>query len=171
MYKVKHGNILESKCKSLVIPSNGCAIIGSKSLASFLCDDLLGGKSIEQSSKAVVVQNGKPFEAGSFFMTHSCGLQKFGFISIYHAVLSKYPGEFSSLYFINKSMKAILESAISVKLSSIAFSSLGTGMERLDYRSVASNMVSLIRQYHVSIDISVVDVNKSFINEVERLIS
>jgi len=171
MYKIECGNVLESKCKSLVIPSNGCAISGNKSWAALLHEDDLGGRSLDQCSKDIVVQNGKPFEAGSFFVTHSCGLQKFGFVSIYHAVLSKYPGEFSSLHFINKSMKSILESAISIKLDSIAFVPLGVTEERLDYRSVASQMSSLIRQYHVDINISVIDKDKNFINEMKRLIS
>lgn len=171
MYKIECGNILESKCKALVIPSNGCAIMSNKSWASFLCEEEFGGRAIEQCSKEIVVQNGKPFEAGSFFVTHSCGLQKFGFVSIYHAVLSTYPGGFSSLYFINKSMKAILESAVNIKLSSIGFVSLGTDIERLDYRSVASQMAAVIKQYYTRIDISVVDNNKNFVNEMQRLLT
>lgn len=163
--RIETGDITRPSTEAVVNSANGCGIMG-QGVAGALSD--VGGDSIEERAKEMVSHHGKPFEPGCCYVTGSGDLRKRGVLKVYHAVTMKFPGGTTSLHYVGQAMKAVLDEALRDGIQSIAFPGLGTGVGRLDKMAVARVMLQTARCYEGSIDISFIDIDKEFIDEVTR---
>ena len=131
----------------------------------------IAGQEAENEAKLKSYRNGKLIEAGDCFSTRPYKMSRRGVKVIYHAVIKKYPGGITSLDFVTKSIRKVLEMAVSEGIKTIAIPGIGTGEGRLDKSSVASIMFRIVKDFNHKIEVRFVDTNKEFINEVEQLLS
>lgn len=166
MIEVVLGDITKIKVDAIVNAANGIGILGHGVAGAIR---RAAGLSVQDEAKEVCRKNGKPIEEGECYSTSSGFLKEDnGVRTIYHAVTMRLPGGPSSLDIVSKVTKNVLESALVDGVKSIAIPALGTGVGRLDKSSVARIMVNIAKGFSESIDIYIVDIDASFIKEVEK---
>lgn len=107
--------------------------------------------------------------AGECYISSSGLMSEQGIKNVYHAVTMDYPGSPTSIFIISRAMRATLDAAILNGIKSIAFPALGTGVGQLDKKTVASAMVKIAMSYADKLDITIIDINKEFIDYVNGL--
>jgi len=160
------GDITQIEVEAIVNAANGIGILGSGVAGAIR---MAAGLSVQDEAKEVYRKNGKPIEEGECYSTSS-GLLKDsnGVKTIYHAVTMRLPGGPTSLDIVSRVTKNVFESALADGIKSIAIPALGTGVGGLDKSSVARIMTKIAKNFSDSIDICIVDIDISFIKEVEK---
>lgn len=108
---------------------------------------------------------------GDCFSTEAYKLKKKGIKKIYHAVVMSTPNGRTSLHTISKCMKNILDMAIEDKITSIAFTGLGSGYGGLVKDSVAATMIGIAQEYNSFINIYFIDVDEVFMKALKRKVN
>ncbi len=165
--KVELRDITRPLTEAIVCPANGVGTM-SRGAAKAILE--VAGPEIEVEAKIASKVNGKISEAGTCFVTQPYKLSRRGVKRVYHAVTKKYPGEVSTLDFVNKAIRAVFEKAIADGAKTIAIPGIGTGSGRLDKGSVARILLPIARNYSSVIEIKFVDIDKEFINELGFLL-
>jgi len=161
------GDIAKPSTEVVVNAANGCGVMGHGVAGALR---LAGGPTIQEEAKQLVEDKGRPFEAGECYITGSGDMRNRGVKKIYHAVTMKYPGGNTSLDYVSRTMREVLDLAIISGVKSIAFPGLGTGVGRLNITLVAARMVQIAKSYDHLINIVILDRDTNFIQEVERLL-
>lgn len=134
--EVIQGDITEMKVDAIVNPANTRLIMGGGVAGAI---KRRGGREIEEEA----MEKG-PVPIGDAVFT-SAG--RLGCRYVIHAPTVEEPGGSSSLENVSKAMKAALRTAESLKISSIAFPGMGTGVGGLDVRSAVVTMMREIKKH------------------------
>jgi O-acetyl-ADP-ribose deacetylase (regulator of RNase III) len=122
-----------------------------------------GGLELRNAVRRICEANGG-YKEGDCYVSPSGDLAKRGIKAVYHAVTMEYPGGPTSLDIVGRAMRATLDKAVSDGIKSIAFPGLGTGVGRLNPQQVASKMVGIAESYSDRIKITIIDIDKEFID-------
>jgi len=134
--EVVQGDITEMKVDAIVNPANTRLIMGGGVAGAI---KRRGGREIEEEA----MEKG-PVPIGDAVFT-SAG--RLGCRYVIHAPTVEEPGGSSSLENVSKAMKAALRTAEYLKISSIAFPGMGTGVGGLDVRSAVVTMMREIKKH------------------------
>lgn len=161
------GDITDVKsCEAIVNASNakgpmGLGVAGAIGQA--------GGSTLRNAVRTICETG--DYAEGDCYVSHSGDLAYKGIKNVYHAVTMKYPGGPTSLDIVGKAMRNTLERAIADGVNSIAFPGLGTGVGRLSPKAVAAIMVSIAEKYNDRIKITIIDIDKEFINFAKQSVN
>jgi O-acetyl-ADP-ribose deacetylase (regulator of RNase III) len=134
--EVVQGDITEMKVDAIVNPANTYLIMGGGVAGAI---KRKGGREIEEEA----VKKG-PIQVGAAVFTSAGRLScKY----VIHAPTVEEPGGSSSLENVAKATKAALKTAESLKISSIAFPGMGTGVGGLDVRSAIATMMREVKNH------------------------
>ena len=161
--KIIRGDITYPKSESIIIPAN-CVGIMNKGILSKIIKE--GGKIIEREAKKVSIE--KKVSLGDFFETTPGRLKRRGAKIIYHAVIKKVPNDFTSLFFIKKSLEKVFNKIVKDKVSSTAI--CGVGIDNVSLYGVADIMINLCRMFDDKIKIKIIDENEEFINCLDNVL-
>lgn len=164
--EIELGDISTPGTEAIINAANGCGIMGAGVAGAIRKS---GGVEIEEAAKLLKQVNGKPFEPGECYVTTSGNLKRRGVKTIYHAVVMKYPGGFTSSDIVSKALRKALDKAIGDRIHSIAVPGLGTGIGKLDKQIIAGVMYKIILEVDPFIDVVIMDKNVDFINEMKSL--
>lgn len=106
--------------------------------------------------------------AGECYVSTSGDLSENGIEAVYHAVTMRYPGSPTSIAICREAMQKTLDAAIRDGRKTIAFPALGTGVGQLDKSQIAAMMVSLAESYGDRIEVTIIDIDKDFIEKVKE---
>jgi O-acetyl-ADP-ribose deacetylase (regulator of RNase III) len=159
------GDVCFPKSEILVIPSNTKGIM-SKGLLKRVAKD--GFKGIEKEAKTNASK--KRVEVGDYFTTGPGRFKRRGTKKIYHAVIKRFPGDFSSSFIVEKLLNKIIKNVISEGYKSITLCGIGIGAGELDEKIIANIMVNVCCIYDDKIEIRIIDDNVDFINEVGKIL-
>ena len=168
MIRVLQSDITKLRDVEVIVnAANGLGICGA-GVAGAIARS--GGDAIKNAAKKAYTDNGKPFEPGEVYITDAGLMKRLGIEVVYHGVVMKFPGGPTSLEIVSKVCRNIIHLCMINGVKSIAFPGLGTGIGRLDVRSVAKRMVSILEPYSDSTDITLTDLNGSFISSVREFL-
>lgn len=103
------------------------------------------------------------YKEGDCYISPPGDLADKGIKNVYHAVTMEYPGGPTSLYIVAQAMRNTLKQAVCNGVKSIAFPGLGTGIGRLNPKQVAAIMVGIAESYADTINITIIDIDREFI--------
>lgn len=121
-----------------------------------------GGSELRNAVRRICESNGG-YKEGDCYISPPGDLADRKMKAVYHAVTMEYPGGSTSLHVVGQAMRNTLDKAILNGVKSIAFPGLGTGVGQLNPKTVASIMVSIAESYADRINITIIDVDKEFI--------
>jgi len=166
--KITVGDITSLNVEVIVNAANGRGICGRGVAGSI---GQAGGPEFRNMVRRICESSGG-FKAGESYISPTGGnLETNGIQSVYHAVTMEQPGGPTSYDIIAKAMRATLEMALANGVKSIAFPGLGTGVGQLDVERVASIMVKIAESYADSINITIIDIDKNFIQCAKNAIT
>jgi O-acetyl-ADP-ribose deacetylase (regulator of RNase III) len=129
-----------------------------------------GGPGLRNAVRRICEANGG-YKEGQHYVSPPGLMITQGIQAVYHAVTMEYPGGPTSYDVVGQSMRAVLEQAIADGRKSIAFPGLGTGVGQLDAQRVAKVMVRIAESYADRINITIIDINKEFIDFAKEAVS
>ncbi len=163
--KVVLGDACYPKSEALILPANTKGVM-SRGLPSRIVKD--GLSTISKESKQFITNN--KVEMGDCFSTEPGRLKRRGLKRIYHAVIKRLQGDFSSIYIIDKALDNALREVMLDNMKSVAVCGLGIEGGDLDPTTVARITVEVCSRYDERIEIKIIDSNEEFITEVDNLI-
>ena len=155
------GEIIEAQTEAIVCNANVLGVM-DRSISRLVAQS--AGDTVSEEAKDACAR-GKRLEEGGFFTTSSGKLAKKGINRIYHAVIASDPAGFTSMFFIEKSIKGILKDCVKNKYKSLAIPNLGCNCG-FDPIAVATSMSKAIIDFYDKIDIVFVDTDKEFIEKL-----
>lgn len=161
MVRVKVGDITKvGDVEVIVNAANGKGPMG-KGVAGAIGQ--AGGPELRNAVRRICEANGG-YKEGDCYISPSGDLANRGIKAVYHAVTMEYPGGPTSTHIVAQAMRNTLNAAVANGVKSIAFPGLGTGVGQLNPQQVASIMVSIAESYAPSIAITIIDIDKVFID-------
>jgi len=165
MIKVIYGDITKLRDIDIVVSAaNGIGVAGA-GVAGAIARSM--GDKAAKEVREYCKTNG-PFKAGTSYRTDAGLLKRIGVKEIYHAVTMNYPGTPTSVEIVESALRSVMIEAILAGAKSIAIPGLGTGIGGLDKTQVAQRMAGILRSYRGQIEITVVDRNSDFIEQINR---
>ncbi len=163
--RVLVGDITRLKdVESIVNAANG---VGPMGLGVAGAISEAGGPELRNDVRQICTSRGN-FDPGECYISIPGKLASRGISSVYHAVTMKYPGSPTSVEIVQKAMRATLQRAVLNGVKSIAFPGLGTGVGQLPKEKIAREMVSVANEFVDSIDVTIIDIDKEFIDFVKE---
>ena len=162
--KIILGDIVYPKTEVIIIPGNVVGLM-NRGVAKYILKDGLGGikKEVETIAKENILEVGKCFKTGPG------RLNRRGIKQIYHAVLKHFPNEITSLDTLEKTLKYTLNKVLEDNWKSVAISGMGFEEGDLDKKSVANIFFSISEKLNSKIEIKIIDFDKEFIEELEKI--
>lgn len=155
-------------CQVIVNAANGIGVMGAGVAGAIAL--AAGGKSfVRELVRPVAMANGG-YKAGDVYVTECGKLADIGFDKIYHAVTMDLPGGFTSYDIVEKCLNSIFNKMKADNYKTVAIPSLGTGIGGLNPLVVSDIFVRTCTRYASVYDISIVDINKDFIDLVSAKI-
>jgi len=164
-FKIILGNILYPKSKSIIIPANMFGLMNKGVQARIV---KYGWRRIIEEAKTIILTK-KP-ELGQCFVTTSGRLKRRGLKKIYHAIIKKFPSDLVTINIIRKALSNALEKVIKDKMTSVSICGIGIEPGELDTYTVALSMIEVCRRFDHLVEIKIIDDNKQFINDLNRII-
>jgi O-acetyl-ADP-ribose deacetylase (regulator of RNase III) len=172
--RVLHKDITQLKdVEAIVNAANGVGPMGAGVAGAI---GYAGGPTLRNEVRRVCEQRktnshpGYGYEPGECYVSSSGNMAEQGIRHVYHACTMKYPGSPTSTLIVKEAMKNTLTLAIKNGVKSIAFPGLGTGVGELAKEKVAVDMVDTAMAFADSIEITIADIDKDFIDCVKRRI-
>jgi len=164
MVKIVVGDICYPKSNALIIPANstGGMLRGRQAMVS-----KAGLSGIVKEAKAFLTKN--KIEPGYCYSTGPGRLNRRGLKKIYHAVIKRLQSDFTSIYIVREALQHSLEMAEADEMESVTIVGLGIEMGELDPITVARVTLEQINKFADRIEIKVIDGNKEFINELQKI--
>jgi O-acetyl-ADP-ribose deacetylase (regulator of RNase III) len=151
------------------------AIVNSSNSMGIMNGGVSGA--IKKSAGDKIVDQTKTFckmhklSEGDCYSTDACKLKKKGIKKIYHAVIMFTPNGRTSLHTISACMTNILDMSVKDKMTSIAFTGLGSGYGGLVKDSVAAAMINIAQEYNSRINIYFIDTDEIFMRALKRKVN
>lgn len=165
MVRVEVGDITElADVEVIVNAANGVGPMG-RGVAGAIGN--AGGATLRNDVRRTC-EAARGYEPGDCYISKAGDLEANGIRNVYHAVTMKYPGSPTSTAIVEQAMRKTLDVAVANGVKSIAFPGLGTGVGALNKQQVASKMASLAQEFGGKIDITIIDIDKEFIDYVRE---
>ena len=166
MAKIILGDICYPKSDALIIPAN---TTGTMLRGRSLRISKAGLSGISKEAKVVVEKN--VIKPGDCFITGPGRLNRRGLKKIYHAVIKRLQSDFTSVHIVREALSNSLRMVERDKMKSVTICGLGIGLGELDPTAIAGITAGQIKKFAKRVEIKVIDDNKEFINELERIVS
>lgn len=163
--KIIRESICYPKSEGIIIPANSMGQMNERISQKVIKD---GFRGIETSAKEIVKKN--PIEVGGCFSTYPGRLNRRGVKKIYHAVIKRFKGDFTSIHLVKNALESSIKEAIKDKLNSVSICGIGVEKGELDVSFVAYWTIEIVKKYEKTIDIKIVDDNEIFINEINKIL-
>ena len=154
------GDICYPKSKAIIIPANSLGIMSNHVQRNIIKDGL---SSITKEIKKIITNN--IIKIGESFVTGPGRLKRRGLEKIYHVVIKKSEGDFTSLFIVENALNVVFKKIIKDKVESVAMCGIGTGSGDLDRKSMARIIVGICNKFDKKIKIKIIDKNEEFITE------
>ena len=163
--KIILGDIVYPKSEGLVIPANLYGIMRGRISSKVV---KAGWKGIEKEAKEVV--NKKKLEIGDFFVTGPGRLKRRGVKKIYHSIVRRLPGDFTSINIVQKALSNVSRQIIKDKISSVTFCGIGIECGGIEPYSVAMVVANVCNKLGLTLDVKIIDDNEEFINGIKNIL-
>lgn len=149
------GDITKAEADVIVNAANGIGPMGG---GVALALRKAGGKVIEDEAKKVCKEQDP--QVGDVYVT-TAGKLKAKYV--FHAVTMKQPAQPSSVEIVKKCLKSLLNKAREMKIKSMVIPALATGVGGVSKKDAAKAFKEILGDV-TDIDITVMDINKEFID-------
>ena len=163
--EIRLGDIAYPKSEAMIIPGN---TVGSmtRGVALRILKDSLG--TVRKEAKEVA-KDEKP-NVGECFKTVPGRLKRRGVKNIYHAVIKRFSNDMTTIKIVEDSLNHTLQEVIKDKHQSVSVCGLGVEYGDLEKNLVARIFLLTCKKYSDKICIKIIDSDKRFINELEKMI-
>jgi len=158
------GDISKPKAKAVIVPMNSVGVM-TKDIISILCD--YAGPSVRKDFKSQIENRKKDVVPGDFIVTTAGRLYRRGIDKIYHAIVTKYPGETYGVDVINKVLPLVMRHLVDNKVPSVAIPYMGTRTSPFDKKPIIDRMFSVLRSFDHLIEIRIVDDDLVVVNTMQ----
>jgi O-acetyl-ADP-ribose deacetylase (regulator of RNase III) len=162
--KVILGNICYPRADALIIPANTNGTMFRGRPAQVVKDGL---SSIAKEAKQFAINN--VLEPGTCFSTKPGRLNRRGLKKIYHAVIKRLQGDFTSIHIVRNALNNSLQAAVNDDIQIVAICGIGIEPGELDPKTVAMITFEEVNKFINKIEIKIIDENEEFINEINKL--
>jgi O-acetyl-ADP-ribose deacetylase (regulator of RNase III) len=155
----------------IVVASNG---VGSLNRGAAGAVGDAGGPALAADVRRVCRQRkssfhpGYGYEAGECFSSKPGDLAKRGVKSVYHAVVAKFPNGPTSTFILQNAIRSAFQMAVRERAASIAVSGM-TGLG-IPSEKAAVDIADIAASFADSIEVTICDLDKEFIEHVKRRI-
>jgi len=164
---------LEIYCKDPCFPKSEVLIIPSNT-AGLLTEGIqnrilkTAGKKIQKLASKYVNEN--KVDLGDCFSTDSGRLKRRKCKRLYHCVIKRLPGDFTSLHMLEQAIPNALKSVINDGWETVTICGIGIEPGDLDPISVSRIFLLNCEKYINKINIKIIDENESFIDSLNDMI-
>ncbi len=163
--KVILGDVLYPKSEALIIPTNTKGIM-SRGLLNRIVK--FEWKVTKKQVKKIISEN--EIKIGDIFTTDPGKFKRRGVIQVYHCIIKRLPSDYTSLNPVEKVIRKVFKQVIDDYMNSVTICGIGIEPGDLDPRSVARITCEVCNIYKHDIKIKIIDDNKEFINEVNKIL-
>jgi len=161
---IRLGDIAYPKSEAMIIPGNTVGLMNRGVSLRILKDSL--GTVRKEARKAA--KELKP-EVGECFKTVPGRLKRRGLKNMYHAVIKRFSNDMTTIKIVSDCLEHTLQQVIKDKNKSVSICSLGVEEGDLKQSLVAIAFLNILKKYSDKIHIKVIDDDKKFISELEKL--
>ena len=163
--EIRLGDIAYPKSEAMIIPGN---TVGSmtRGIAKRILKDSLG----TVRKEAIRVAKEEQPEIGTCFKTVPGRLKRRGLKQIYHAVIKRFSNDMTTIKVVSDCLEYTLKQVIKDGNKSVSISGLGIEDGDLEKIIVARIFVLTCQKYSDKIDIKIIDSDKRFVSELEKLL-
>jgi O-acetyl-ADP-ribose deacetylase (regulator of RNase III) len=164
--KVRVGDITKVRRTDLIVSAaNGIGVPGNNPIAVAVRQ--AAGDDYAREVREKAMPDGHPHAAGTTYLSSAGNLSTRRIKGIVHAVTMIYPGGHSTYEIVERCVHSSLFAAILFGAKSIAIPNIGTGMGNIDPEVVARSTVRIAQIYAERLKITVVDLDRTFIEAAE----
>jgi O-acetyl-ADP-ribose deacetylase (regulator of RNase III) len=162
--KIILGDITYPKSEAVIIPANLSGLM-NKGVPSRIVK--VGWQKVEKEAKKAL--NEKKMVIGDCFVTDSGRLKRRGVKKIYHTIIKRYQNDFTSVYIVQKALSNVMKKVIKDKNKTVALCGIGIEPGDLDKKSIAKITMQICDKFSHKIKIKIIDDNKEFIDELNKI--
>lgn len=162
--KIILGDIAYPKSEAMIIPGNTVGLM-TRGVALRILKDSLG--SVRKEARKVAKEQSP--ELGECFRTVPGRLKRRGLKNMYHAVIKRFPNDMTTIKIVADSLEYSFKKAIEDQNKSISVCGIGIEEGDLEKIVVARILLSICEKYSNKISIKIIDEDKSFILELEKV--
>jgi O-acetyl-ADP-ribose deacetylase (regulator of RNase III) len=161
---IRLGDIAYPKSEAMIIPGNTVGLM-TRGIALRILTDSLG--TVRKEAKIAAKE--KEVEVGECFKTVPGRLKRRGLKNMYHAVIKRFPNDMTTIKVVSDCLEYTLKQVIKDKNKSVSVCGLGIEDGDLEKILVARIFFLTCKKYCDKIDIKIIDSDKRFISELEKL--
>jgi O-acetyl-ADP-ribose deacetylase (regulator of RNase III) len=158
------GDICYPKSEALIIPANTKGIMSDGVPRRIV---KAGLTAISKEAREIAKKNNIKVE--ECFSTNPGRLNRRGVKKIYHSVIKRLQSDFTSIYIVEKALQNVFKHVIIDGMKSVALCGIGIEPGDLDVKTIAMLTIGVCRRYNNRIEIRIIDDNKEFIEELNKL--
>jgi O-acetyl-ADP-ribose deacetylase (regulator of RNase III) len=163
--KIILGDITYPKSEAIIIPANAAGVMNGEVQSRVVRE---GWEKIAKEAKKETKR--KKYNLGDTFVTDSGRLKRRGVKKIYHSVIRNLPGDLISTNIIKKALQSALRNVILDKNKSVSICGIGLDCDGANSYIVADITVRCCFRYKDRIDIKIIDDNKEFIGNINKVL-
>ena len=163
--EVRLGDIAYPKSEAMIIPGNTVGLM-TRGVALRILKDSLG--TVRKEAKKVAKE--RELKVGECFKTVPGRLKRRGLKNMYHAVIKRFPNDMTTIKVVSDCLEHTLKQVIKDKNKSVSICGLGVEDGDLEKILVARIFILTCQKYSDKIDIKIIDSDKKFISELEKLL-
>ncbi|HUS49851.1 MAG TPA: macro domain-containing protein [Candidatus Paceibacterota bacterium] len=163
--QIIHGDITYPKSISVAIPANLSGLM-TRGVAKRIVT--AGWQKVAKEAKKEVKK--KNLAVGDVFITDSGRLKRRGAKHIFHLIIRRTPGDFTTIDIVSKSLYNALDEAVKRKIPSISICGIGIEGGDIEKKTAARITVEICEKYSNSIEIKIIDEDEEFISNVKEFL-
>ena len=163
--EIRLGDIAYPKSEAMIIPGNTVGLM-TKGVALRILKDSLG--TVRKEARKIAKE--KDLKVGDCFRTVPGRLKRRGLKNMYHAVIKRFPNDMTTIKIVTDCLEYTLKQVIKDKNKSVSICGLGFEDGDLEKNLVARIFLLTCMRYCAKIDIKIIDNDKNFISELEKMI-
>jgi len=162
---IRLADIAYPKSEAMIIPGNTVGLM-NRGLALRILKDSLG--TVRKEAKKAAKET--ELQVGECFKTVPGRLKRRGLKNMYHAVIKRFPNDMTTIKVVSDCLEYTLKQVIKDGNKSVSISGLGIEDGDLEKIIVARIFVLTCQKYSDKIDIKIIDSDKRFVSELEKLL-
>ena len=159
------GKITYPKSVSIAIPANLSGLM-TRGVAKQVVKE--GWQKVAKQAKKEI--NKKNYKLGDVFVTDSGRLKRRGAKYIFHLIIKRTPGDFTTIDIISKSLNNLLIEVIKRKVPSISICGIGIENGDIEKKTAARIIVETCERFLSKIEIKIIDDDEEFISNVKEFL-
>lgn len=163
--EIRLGDIAYPKSEAMIIPGNTVGLM-TRGISLRILKDSLG--TVREEAKKIAKE--RELKIGECFRTVPGRLKRRGLKNMYHAVIKRFPNDMTTIKIVADCLEHTLKQVIKDKNTSVSVCGLGVEEGDLEKIIVARIFLLTCAKYSDKIDIKIIDSDKKFIAEIEKLV-